>query len=215
MTLTGEEVHAAGLADWRLLLRSLHARFRTGNFATGLRLVNAIGAAAEQMNHHPDLDLRYPHLDVRLTSHDSGGVTERDLRLARTISELAAAESVAADPAAVSALELALDTPDLAGVRPFWQTVLGYTDDGGDAVADPAGRLPALWFQDTDSESPDRQRFHVDLVVPPEVVQDRIAAALEAGGTLVSDDEAPAFWVLADAEGNKVCLCTWQGRDET
>ena len=39
------------------------------------------------------------------------------------------------------------------------------------------------------------------------------AAALAAGGVLVSDRAAPAFWVLADAEGNEVCVCTWQGRD--
>ncbi|MDP3891747.1 VOC family protein [Nocardioides sp.] len=40
-----------------------------------------------------------------------------------------------------------------------------------------------------------------------------MADAVAAGGTLVSDDRAPAFWVLADVEGNKVCVCSWQGRD--
>jgi 4a-hydroxytetrahydrobiopterin dehydratase len=215
MTLTGDQILQEGLDDWRLLRRSLYARFRTRGFATGLRLVNAIGAAAEEANHHPDLDLRYPHLDVRLTSHDSGGVTERDIALARRISELAAAESVAADPAAVAVLELALDTPDLEAIKPFWRTVLGYADAPGldDEVGDPADDLPPLWFQATDSDDPARQRFHLDLIVPPEVVADRVAASVEAGGTLVSDTAAPAYWVLADAEGNKVCLCTWQGRD--
>ncbi len=214
-TLTGRQVHEAGLEDWRLLLSALSARFKTGDFATGLRLVNAIGAAAETMNHHPDVDLRYTHVDVRLTSHDSGGVTERDLRLARTISELAAAESVGSAPAEVAAIEIALDTPDAERIQPFWAAVLGYTADDGSAVSDPTGALPALWFQDTDNDAADRQRFHLDLIVPPEVVQDRIAEAVEAGGTLVTDEHAPSFWVLADAEGNKVCLCTWQGRDDT
>ena len=51
------------------------------------------------------------------------------------------------------------------------------------------------------------------LDVPPELAQSRIDAALAAGGTLLSADEAPAFWVLADAEGNEACICTWQGRD--
>jgi 4a-hydroxytetrahydrobiopterin dehydratase len=41
----------------------------------------------------------------------------------------------------------------------------------------------------------------------------RLARALAAGGRLVSDDRAPAFWVLADAEGNEACICTWQSRD--
>ena len=57
-TLTPQQVEAEGLADWRVLFQALHARFRTGDFATGLRLVEGIGAAAEEMNHHPDLDLR-------------------------------------------------------------------------------------------------------------------------------------------------------------
>jgi 4a-hydroxytetrahydrobiopterin dehydratase len=69
-----------------------------------------------------------------------------------------------------------------------------------------------MWFQASGSEEP-RQRFHLDLWVAPEVVDERIAAAVAAGGVLVSDAEAPAFWVLADPEGNKVCLCTWQTRD--
>ncbi|HQR27984.1 MAG TPA: 4a-hydroxytetrahydrobiopterin dehydratase [Nocardioides sp.] len=210
MTLTGEQIEQEGLADWRLLLRSLHARFRTGDFAAGLRLVDAIGAAAEELNHHPDLDLRYSHVDVRLTSHDSGGVTERDVRLARRISALASAQSATAEPTAVSVLELALDTPEHSTVLPFWAAVLGYEADG-DEVRDSTGRGTTLWFQPTDSADPARQRFHLDVIVPPEVVAPRIDAALQAGGSLVSDAEAPSFWVLSDPDGNKACLCTWQG----
>ena len=41
----------------------------------------------------------------------------------------------------------------------------------------------------------------------------RIERALAAGGRLVSDSRAPAFWILADPEGNEACVCTWQGRD--
>ena len=43
--------------------------------------------------------------------------------------------------------------------------------------------------------------------------QSRIDAAIAAGGRLLSDTQAPAFWVLADPEGNEACICTWQGRD--
>ena len=70
-----------------------------------------------------------------------------------------------------------------------------------------------FWFQQTEPHEEPRQRFHLDLTVPPEIAQQRIDAALAAGGTLVSDDRAPAFTVLADAEGNKVCICTALGRD--
>jgi 4a-hydroxytetrahydrobiopterin dehydratase len=78
---------------------------------------------------------------------------------------------------------------------------------------DPGGALPNVWFQDTDSRQPDRQRFHLDITVPPEVAAARIDASLTSGGTLVSDEAAPAFVVLADAEGNQVCVCTSEGRD--
>ena len=52
------------------------------------------------------------------------------------------------------------------------------------------------------------QRFHIDLWVPEDVAEERIAAAIAAGGTLVSDADAPAFTVLADPDGNQTCVCT-------
>jgi len=214
-TLSRSRVAAEGLEDWRVMLGALYARFDTGSFAAGVALVNAIAGAADEADHHPDLDLRYPHLNVRLTSHDVGGVTRRDLRLARRISALAAEQGVAADPSAVQVLELALDTADRAATRPFWRAVLGLGDSrsNDNDVVDAAGSVPTLWFQDTDSHEPDRQRFHLDITVPPEVAATRIDEALAAGGTLVSDAEAPAFVVLADTEGNQVCVCTSEGRD--
>jgi 4a-hydroxytetrahydrobiopterin dehydratase len=210
--LSGQQIAAEGLTGRAYLLGSLQTRIQTRNFATGLGVVNAIGAAAEEMNHHPDLTLRYPSVDVRLTSHDTGGVTERDIRLARTISAIAAEAGVQLDAAAVSRLELALDTPDRASVRPFWAAVLGMEAKSEDDIIDKADALPNVWFQESGSGEP-RQRWHLDLWVDPAQVQPRINAALAAGGTLDSDAEAPSFWVLADAEGNKVCLCTWQDRD--
>jgi 4a-hydroxytetrahydrobiopterin dehydratase len=209
--LTGKQIAAEGLTGWVPLANSLRTRIRSGDFATGLALVDAIGRAAEEMNHHPDLDLRYPHLDVRLTSHDENGVTERDVRLARIISGLAADAGLAPTAHGVSEFEWALDTPALAAVLPFWGAVLAMTSDAGDDLRDPAGTLPSIWFQESGSEEP-RQRWHPDVWVDPAEVQPRIDAALAAGGTLVSDAEAPSFWVLADPEGNKVCLCTWQSR---
>ena len=93
-TLTAEQFAQEGLSDWTWRDDAIHAHLETGDFATGLRLVNRIGETAEAMNHHPDLDLRYPHLDVTLSSHDVGGVTDRDVKLARAISEYAASEGV-------------------------------------------------------------------------------------------------------------------------
>src|SRR3954468_20990953 len=96
--LSDREVAEAGLTGWSMQPDGLRTRLATKDFATGLRLVQQIGAAAEAADHHPDLDLRYAYVDVRLISHDVGAVTDRDVRLARTISDLASAAGVTAEP---------------------------------------------------------------------------------------------------------------------
>jgi 4a-hydroxytetrahydrobiopterin dehydratase len=214
-TLSFADVEAAGLSDWRQLFEALRTRFLTGSFETGLRLVNRIGELAEQANHHPDVDLRYGGVAVRLVSHDIGGLSKRDLALARKISAAAAELGVTADPTALSVVEIALNTWDHEEVKPFWKAVLGMADHPAYDVElrDLKGSQPTLWFQETDRHDEPRMRFHLDVRVPPDVVDDRIAAALAAGGTLVSDEHAPRFWVLADPQGNRACLTTGRGRD--
>ena len=201
------------LGDWRVLLRSLHSSFRTGSMATGVSFVERIGKAADEMNHHPDLTVTYPRVHVLLTTHEAGGLTIRDVELARTISAIAVDMGIAAEPEVVTQTEIAIDALDIPAVKPFWEAVLGYRPDRGDDCVDPYGRGPAVWFQQMDEARPQRNRIHFDVVVPHDVAQARIAAALAAGGTLVSDAAAPAFWILADSEGNEACICTWQGRD--
>ena len=211
--LTGQQIADAALDEWAYLLGGLHTRLHTGTFAVGLSIVTSIGAVAEEMDHHPDLDLRYTHLDVRLTSHDTNGVTQRDLRLARAVATIAAQAGVRLERASVARLEFALDSPATTSVLPFWRAVLAPVSAAhDDEVRDPFGALPTVWFQPSAGTEP-RQRWHPDLWIDPSQVSARIDAALAAGGTLVSDDEAPSFWVLADPEGNRVCLCTWQNRD--
>ena len=213
-TLRYPQVEAEGLADWRFFLARLHARFRTGSFVKGVELVTRVSDVAEEADHHPDVVLTYPHVDVTLVSHDVGGVTSRDVDLARRISAIAADLGLEPAPQEVSSLEIALDVPDAAAVKPFWAAVLGYTDSQHDGeVMDPGGRNNTLWFQDAPAATGDvQQRFHLDIVVPREVAEDRVRAAVAAGGTLVSEDAVPAFWILADAHGNKVCVCTADGR---
>ena len=208
--LTHQQILEAGLDDWRLLAQALHARFRTGSFVTGLRFVTAVTEAAEQANHHPDVTLTYPTVDLKLSSHDVGQVTGRDLALARRISEIALEQGIGAAPDVPALLELALDTADLAAVGPFWAALLTGRADAvdGDDVVDPSGQLPLLWFQHTDAHEVPRQRFHLDVWVPHDVAEQRVAAAVAAGGQVVDDSNAPSFVVLADPEGNKACICT-------
>jgi 4a-hydroxytetrahydrobiopterin dehydratase len=80
-------------------------------------------------------------------------------------------------------------------------------------VVDPHRIGPGLWFQQMDAPRPQRNRIHIDIDVPHDVAEQRVAAALAAGGTLLTDEYARAFWVLADPEGNEACICTWQDRD--
>lgn len=212
--LTSAQILDARLDDWRKLAQALHARFLTGDFVTGLTFVTAVTEAAETAGHHPDVRLTYPLVEFTLVSHDVGRVTQRDIDLARRISEIAREQGIAAEPSAVTALELALDTADLAAVGPFWAAVLTGSPDSllGDDVVDPSGRVPLLWFQHTDAHETPRQRFHIDLWVPHDVAGERIAAAVAAGGRVADDSEAPSFVVLADPEGNKVCVCTFLDR---
>ncbi len=201
------------LDDWRVLLFTLQASFRTGSFADGLAFAARIGQAADAANHHPDLTVTYPRVHVLLTTHDIGGLTTRDVELARTISAIAAELGVKADPAAPMQLEVAIDALDIPAVKPFWAAVLGYRSVSDDDLADPLGRMPGFWFQQMDEPRPQRNRIHLDIVVPHDVAEQRVADTLAAGGVLVSDERAPRFWVLADAEGNEACVCNWQGRD--
>lgn len=218
LTFTAVQVEidrGEGLADWRMMFQTLETRYATGSFATGLELAVRIGGVAAELDHHPELDLRFATLHVRLISRDVFGVTRRDLDLARRIGTIACDLGVAADPGVVEIVELALDTPDHAEIKPFWRAVLGYEDHPlhDREVRDLEGIGPALWFQQTDPHEEPRQRFHLDVRVPPEVAGPRIRAALAAGGTLVSDERSPTFVVLADPQGNKVCVTTGLGRD--
>ena len=74
---------------WRESSDGLHARFATRTFARGVALIDRIGILADAADHHPDVDLRYPYVEVTLISHDVGRVTDRDVALAEQISAAA------------------------------------------------------------------------------------------------------------------------------
>jgi 4a-hydroxytetrahydrobiopterin dehydratase len=141
-------------------------------------------------------------------------VTQKDIDLARRVTEIAAEQAVAADPASVTGIELALDTANAATIAPVWAALLTGSTEArgrgtlGDHIRDATGQVPGLWFQDTDEHETPRQRFHIDVWVPPEVAEQRIAAAVAAGGIIVDDSQAPSYTVIGDQDGNKACVCT-------
>lgn len=212
--VTAEELTAAeGLAEWRVVLRTAEAHFRAPSFPAAGRLVAAIAAAAEEADHHPDLSLTYPgRVRVVLTTHAVDGLSTHDIDLARQISGLAADAGATAEPLSAQAVEIAIDTMDADRIRPFWAAVLDYREQSDGSLSDPRGFGAPVWFQQMDEPRTERNRFHLDVSVPHDLAEQRVEAALAAGGRLVTDRYARSFWVLADVEGNEVCVCTWQDR---
>jgi 4a-hydroxytetrahydrobiopterin dehydratase len=214
-SVTSDEfAELTGLDDWRFALGAIHGAFGAGSFPAAAALTSAIAAAAESAQHHPDIDIRYPGtVRVAITTHAVGGLTTLDVDLAREISRLASAADISTGGSPIQATELCIDTMDETVIRPFWAAVLDYDVVGADgSLIDPRRQGWPIWFQQMDEPRTDRNRFHLDVSVPHDLAEERIAAALSAGGRMVSDERAKAFWILADAEGNEACICTWQDR---
>lgn len=201
------------LPRWRFLLQRVHLTVRAGDPTAALRFVARVGELGRQHGHHADIDVRRDVVHLTLSSPDVDGVTERDVTVARAIDEVADELGLESQPARLTVTEVAIDALDIDAVRPFWEAVLGYDVAGRDDLRDPLRLGPSVWFQQMDQPRPQRNRIHIDVTVAHDQAPGRLERALAAGGRLVSDERAPAFWILADAEGNEACLCTWQGRD--
>ncbi|RIQ21883.1 VOC family protein [Jiangella rhizosphaerae] len=210
---------------WRYLLARFHAGVAVESPAEAADVTAAAVRAAGPADAHLRADLRPGRVLLSLQDPALADVTSEDVEAAARITTALRATGHTTDPAvgtpqprAEQSLEIAIDALDIPAVRPFWKAVLAYTDEPGhdgpaDALIDPLGQGPAVWFQQMDAPRPQRNRIHLDISVPHDEARRRLSAALDAGGRLVNDGRAPAFWVLADAEGNEICICTWQGRD--
>lgn len=223
--LTGEEIVEARLTDLRKLAQGLHARYLVDDFAAGARFLTAVAEAGDEVAHHPSVSMGPGHVDLKLVSADAiyrdeegtehvvEWVTQQDVDLARRISEIAAEHHVEADPASVSVIELGLDTSRSATIAPVWAALLTGSAESqgrgtpGDEIRDATGRVPNLWFGEADDGEAPRQRFHVEVYVTAEVAEQRIAAAIAAGGTIVDDSDAPSLTVIADPDGNTGVVC--------
>jgi 4a-hydroxytetrahydrobiopterin dehydratase len=214
--ITPKQFHeSTGVEDWRVLADGASAMFRTGSFAAGAAVVDAIAKLAAAVDHHADVDLRPDAVTVRLWTRNAQGffgLSNRDVELARAISAAARDLNAAAAPDAVQTVQLTLDAFVDADVMPFWAAVLGYEKIGEEDVVDPQRRGPSIWFQTMRPARTERNRFHIDVWVPEDQAEARVAAALAAGGRIVYDKGAPTWWTLADAEGNEVDVATTFGR---
>ncbi|MFK4090347.1 VOC family protein [Kribbella sp. NPDC020789] len=213
-------------SGWRFLLGTLRTAVAVDSLTQAIGLAaDAVAVCGDDADRHLVVDARPNRVIFTLQSLEHAAVTTRDVELALRISATADEASLRTEPdigtdapRSIQILEIAIDALDIAAIRPFWKAVLGYTDEVGhdgpqDPLIDPVGQGPAIWFQQMEQERPQRNRIHFDVSVPHDEASRRIEAALAAGGRLVSATRAPAFWVLADPEGNEACITTWQGRD--
>jgi pterin-4a-carbinolamine dehydratase len=208
--ITGRAFHEAdGVEDWRVLYWGAYAYFRTASFAEGARLVAAIAGVAEAIGHFPDVDLRPEGVTVRTFSRPDGALAELDAELARRVSAAARELGVEADPSQVQVVGIAVAQDAGADVRPFWAAAFGYRHLGAEDAVDPHRRNPHLWFHELEPPRPGRGRLHVDVSVPADQAEARVAAALAAGGRIADDSHAPEWWTLASPDNHGVDIAAW------
>ncbi len=204
---------ADGVAEWRALFWGAKTLYETGDFATGAALVAAIAEEADALGHAPLIDLRPDTVTVQVIT-PGVGLSDLDLELARRISRVAARQGLTADPSVVQHVQLAFDAADPSAVMQFWRAALGYVSVGPQDIVEPNLIGPTASFTEKKYVAP-RNRIHIDVSVPHDQAQARVDAVIAAGGRILGDKYAPAWWSLIDAEGNVVDIATWQGRDGT
>ncbi len=213
--LTREELDRAleGLSSWRFHRGAIRTHIQAADFPAAIALVSRIAEVAEKMNHHPDIDIRWRNVDVALATHSAGGITKLDVKQARRIADLAAeaGAQIAAPTHPSDGIEIGIDCMDPAAIRDFWRVGLGLLErtepDGTIDLVGTEEDSPGVWFQQMTEPRAQRNRIHIDVYVPQDKAEERVAAVVAAGGRLVTDEYAPSWWVLADAEGNELCVC--------
>jgi len=161
---------------------------------------------AEETGHYPDVDLRPEGVTVRTFSRQDGALSESDIALARRVSDMARKLGLEPDP---SQVQIAVAQDAGADVRPFWSAALGYEHSGAEDAIDRHRRNPHLMFHALEPSKSCRGRFHIDVAVPADEAEARVAAALAAGGRIADDSHAPEWWTLASPENHGVDIAVW------
>ena len=196
----------ADLPGWRFADAKLRRSITAPDFLTAIRILDDVALVAEEMDHHPDVDLRWRTLHVSLSTHSAGGVTQLDVELAHRISGIAADRGVHTDDALDHKPELGIciDCHDEDTLLRWWAAALRYVERDR-ALYDPDGQGPYVWFQPVPEAKTVKNRVHLDLMLPRHEAAAKRDLLIALGGRLL--DETETFWVLADPEGNEVCVC--------
>ena len=199
---------AEGLQDWVVLHGGPTAVFRTETLAEAAALANAIAQIPELDGTRAQLNIVSKRLTVRLT-REVWNIESEHIDLALAVSKVANSLGAVAERHQVQEVQIAIAAKPDAIDLGFWRAVLGYEPMLDDNGFDPLGNSSMVYMQEIDEAKDLRHAMHLDVSVAREVAQQRLTAAIEAGGVVVDDSHAPAWWVLADRSGNKVCIVSW------
>ena len=199
---------AEDVEDWVVLRGGATAVFRVESLGEAVELARAVAQVPGLEHSGVVLTIADHHLAVRLSRHFSQ-LERQHLDLARAITAVTQALGAVPDRAAAQQVSLAIAAKPDSVDGGFWRAVLGYTGATDVSAVDPLGHGSSVWMQELDAAKPLRHAMHVDVSVARDHVEARLAAALDAGGRIVDDSEAPEQWTLADGAGNRVCICAW------
>jgi 4a-hydroxytetrahydrobiopterin dehydratase len=192
---------AEGVVDWVVLHGGAMAVFRVASLVEAARLAEAVAQISG--------------LDGALMTLTDGQLTVRLTRGVFRLEERQAVSAKAREHGAMPDRTLAQEVQLAIAAQPdaidvgFWRAVLGYAELAEDNAIDPLGHGSTVWMQNLDQAKSLRHAMHVDVSVAREQVEQRVAAAMAAGGRIVDDSDAPSAWILADRSGNRVCVCAW------
>jgi 4a-hydroxytetrahydrobiopterin dehydratase len=199
---------ADGVEDWVVLHGGATAVYAVDSLGAAARLAAAVAEVPGLEGSGALLTLSRGQVTVRLT-RGVFRVEQAHVELARAVSQVARAEGASADRGRAQEVGLAVAArPDEVDVG-FWRAVLGYSALADDNGVDPLGHGSTFWMQELDADRPLRHAMHVDVSVAREHAEERLAAALAAGGRIVFEFDDPPAWVLADRAGNRVCITAW------
>jgi 4a-hydroxytetrahydrobiopterin dehydratase len=207
--VTAKQFHdSPGVEDWRVLFWGAHVYYATTSFAQAAALVAAIADVVEEVGHEPDIDVRPHGVTIRTFSRVDGALSPIDAVLAAAVSRAARGLGLEPDPTHLQTVGIAVAQGAGVDTRPFWAAALGYEDNGDEDATDPLRRGPHLWFHPLDPAKPGRGRTHIDVSVPRDVAEARVAAAVAAGGRIARSN-APHWWTIASPDNHGIDVAAW------
>ena len=208
--ITPAEFHRAeGVSDWRVTTTGPQAVFAAASLTHAASLVASIVEASRHFDVDPDIDVRPEAIVVRVPDRDFGGIPLAAPAFAAAVSRAAGERGLRAQPARVQSIGIYVAQHSEVDARPFFQAALGYDPLQDTDAVDPLRCGPQLAFNPITGDAPRRGRTHLDVFVPADQARARVAAALAAGGRMVDDSQAPAWWSLASPDNHGVDIATW------